>query len=394
MMRKKPVGLFAPLFVAGALAALLTLGLSGCGSRKDQVKLQGAGASFPAPLYQKWFKDYSNAHDNVQIDYQSVGSGSGKKAVLDGTVDFGASDAAMTEEEMAKVKRGVVLLPMTAGSIVLTYNLEGVKDLKLSRKAYSGIFLGTVTKWSDPLIAKDNMGANLPDGPINVVVRNDSSGTTYVFTKHLAAINPAFAKKVGVDTMPNWPVGTRSKGNEGVTASIQTTPGAIGYVEYGYAKGTKLPAALLENHDGKFVEATPESGQAALASTKLPENLIAWNPDPAGKGAYPIVTFTWLIAYKEYDDAKKADALKDVIHYGVTKGQDQAEPLGYIPLPKAVVEKVEEAAKKIQGGKKAARLTAPAPGWSAGPVAALTPGIAPPPWADAAQAPARWRGRR
>ena len=215
----------------------------------EGVKLQGAGASFPAPLYQKWFKSYSASHDGVQIDYQSIGSGGGVKSVIDKTVDFGASDAAMSAGDMAKVDGGVQLLPMTAGCIVLTYNLKGVTGLKLSRAAYAGIFLGKVKKWNDPLIAKNNAGLALPDQPINVVVRADGSGTTFVFTKHLSAISPEFAKNPGVNKLPNWPTGTRSKGNEGVTASIMMTPGAIGYIEYGYAKSQNLPMA----HSGKQV---------------------------------------------------------------------------------------------------------------------------------------------
>jgi phosphate transport system substrate-binding protein len=212
---------------------LATLGLTSCGGagttkEASEVKLQGAGASFPAPLYSKWFKNYCGAHPNVQIDYQSVGSGSGVKNFIDKTVDFGASDAAMTPEEIGRADAGVQLLPMTAGNIVLTYNVPGVTDLKLSRAAYSGIFLGKVKKWNDPAITQSNPGVKLPDTPINVVVRADSSGTTFVFTQHLSAISKEFAASPGTNKMPAWPVGTRSKGNEGVTASIQTTPGSIG----------------------------------------------------------------------------------------------------------------------------------------------------------------------
>ncbi len=191
----------------GVLSCLLTVGCGGgSGGSSEFVKLQGAGASFPAPLYNKWFKAYSTAHSDVQIDYQSVGSGQGVKSVIDRTVDFGASDAAMKPEEMEQVTGGVQLLPMTAGSIVLAYNLEGVNELKLSREAYVGIFLGKITKWNDPAIAATNEGVSLPDQPINVVVRSDSSGTTYVFTKHLAEINSDFATQVGVEKAPNWPV--------------------------------------------------------------------------------------------------------------------------------------------------------------------------------------------
>ncbi len=340
------------LFVALAVAGTLACGgggQEGATPKKTAalVKIQGAGASFPAPLYGKWFKAYSAAHDGVQIDYQSVGSGSGVKAVIDKTVDFGASDAAMSPEEIAQVPTGVQLLPMTAGNIVITYNLDGVKDLKLSRKAYSGIFLGTVKKWNDPLIAASNKDAKLPDEPINVVVRADSSGTTFVFTKHLAAISPEFAKSPGVNKMPNWPVGTRSKGNEGVTASIKTTPGSIGYIEYGYAKSQSLAMASVENKAGAFVAPSTESGQAALAGATLPDDMIAWASDPDGKGSYPIVTYTWLILYKQYGDKAKLDTLQDFVKYALAEGQKDSEALGYIPLPASVADKVRGAVQNV-----------------------------------------------
>jgi phosphate transport system substrate-binding protein len=315
----------------------------------DLVRLQGAGASFPAPLYLKWFKAYSTAHQNVQVDYQSVGSGSGVKSFIDKTVDFGASDAAMKPEDIARVDTGVQLLPMTAGAIVLAYNVEGVQDLKLSRAAYSGIFFGKITKWNDPAIAKSNPSAKLPDLPINVVVRADSSGTTFVFTKHLSTINEEFSKGVGTNNMPSWPTGTRSKGNEGVTAAIKSTPGSIGYIEFGYARSQNLAMATLENKSGAYVAANTASGQAAIASAKLPEDMIVWASDPEPKDAYPIVTFTWLLAYKKYTDKKKHDVLVDLFRYGVTDGQKDAESLGYIPLPQAVVERVTAALSNIHG---------------------------------------------
>ena len=317
-------------------------------AKAQPVKLQGAGASFPAPLYTRWFKSYGQKHENVQIDYQSVGSGSGVKAVIDKTVDFGASDAAMNDEEIARVPGGVQLLPMTAGEIVLTYNLEGVSDLKLSRKAYTAIFLGQAKKWNDTVIASANPGVKLPSTPINVVVRADSSGTTFVFTKHLSEISPEFAKSPGTNKMPNWPVGTRSKGNEGVTASVKTTPGSIGYIEYGYAASQKLPMAVLENKSGAFVAATPASGKAALESAEMPENMIVWAPDPAGAEAYPIVTYTWLILYKQYPDEKKLEVLREFVKYAVTEGQNDSEALGYIPLPANVVEKVKAAVDNVK----------------------------------------------
>jgi len=333
-----------------ALAAMVGMTLVSCGgSSTGGVKLQGAGASFPAPIYSKWFKSYSEAHPTVQIDYQSVGSGSGIKSFIDKTVDFGASDAAMTPEEIGRVDPalGVQLLPMTAGSIAITYNLPDVKELKLSRQAYAGIFLGTVKKWDDPLIAKANPGVKLPDSPINVVVRADSSGTTFVFSQHLSAISPEFAKGPGTSKMPNWPVGTRSKGNEGVTASVKTTPGSIGYIEYGYAKSQGMPMASLENKSGEYVAPTTASGQAALASAQLPDNLIAWVSDPEPKDAYPITTYTWLLVNKKYPKTKLT-VLQDLLNYCLTDGQKEAESLGYIPLPASVVARVKAAVGTLQ----------------------------------------------
>ena len=220
-------------------AALENIKGEGDAKGDAKVRLQGAGASFPAPLYSKWFKQYNVAHPEVQIDYQSVGSGAGVKTVIDKTGDFGASDAAMSDEEIAKVDVGAQLLPMTAGSIVLAYNLPGVDHLKLTRDAYVGIFLGKITKWNDKAIADANPGVALPDRDINVVVRSDGSGTTFVFTKHLSSINEEFAKSPGTDKQPNWPVGTKAKGNEGVAAAIKSTPGSFGYLEYGYVKNEK-----------------------------------------------------------------------------------------------------------------------------------------------------------
>jgi len=335
------------VFIISVLAVFVISCGGESGGKSGFVKLQGAGASFPAPLYLKWFKTYSTAHQNVQVDYQSVGSGSGVKSFMDRTVDFAASDAAMKPEDIAKVEGGVQLLPMTAGSIVLAYNLKEAPSLKLSREAYVGIFSGRVTKWNDPLIAKANPDVKLPASPIDVIVRADSSGTTFVFSKHLSTISKDFESAIGVNNMPNWPVGTKSKGNEGVTASILTTPGSIGYVEYGYAHSQNLSTAELQNKAGKFVAATAASGAAALASAQLPQDMIVWVSDPEGPDAYPIVTFTWMLLYKKYDDKSKLDALKGMLDYGLTDGQKDSESLGYIPLPDAIAAKVKAAADAI-----------------------------------------------
>jgi len=332
---------------------LASLGMISCknaatSSEGAAVRLQGSGASFPFPIYSKWFKAYSEAHQNVEIDYQSTGSGAGVKSFIDKTVDFAASDKAMTPAEIARVEGGVQLLPLTAGTIVLTFNVPGVHELKLSRLAYVGIFLGKIKKWNDPAIVKTNPGVNLPGSAINVIVRADSSGTTFVFTQHLSAISKEFAASPGRNDMPAWPVGTRSKGNEGVTASVQTTPGSIGYIEYGYAKNLNMPMAVLENKSGNYIAATTASGQASLASTSMPDDFIAWNPDPTVPEGYPIVTNTWLLCYKQYPDKKKLAVLQDLLNYSLTDGQKDSESLGYIPLPAPVVEKVKAALQYIK----------------------------------------------
>ncbi len=329
-------------------AIVATCGLGGGSARAADVTLQGTGATFPAPLYQRWFTEYNKMHPEVQINYQALGSGAGVKQFQEGLVNFGASDAAMTDEEIAAVKDGVVLLPMTAGSVVLAYNLPGgPAELKLSREAYAGIFLGKITSWNDPKIASANPGVTLPDLKITPVTRSDGSGTTFVFTQHLSAISDAWKGGPGMGKSVNFPVGVGGKGNPGVTALIKQTPGAVGYVEYGYAKQTQMPMATLENKSNKYVKADPESEKAALASVELPADLRAWIPDPAAATAYPIVTYTWLLAYKKYADPKIKDALKGVIQYGLTDGQKFSEELGYIPLPAGVVTAVTKALEQI-----------------------------------------------
>ncbi|HEY5741622.1 MAG TPA: phosphate ABC transporter substrate-binding protein PstS [Terrimicrobiaceae bacterium] len=330
-----------PIILAAAASAVFSPS-----ARAQQ--LSGAGATFPAPLYQRWAVEFNKLHPNVQVNYQSVGSGAGVKQFIQGTVDFAASDAAMTDEEIAKVKQGAVMIPATAGSIVIAYNLPGVTDLKLSREAYAGIFLGKVEKWNDPAIAKENPGVTLPDMPINVAFRSDGSGTTFVLTKHLAAISKDFAEEVGSDKSVTWPVGAGGKGNEGVTALIKQSPGTIGYVEFGYAVNNGLSMASLQNKNGKFVKPTDASGEATLAHVTFPENLRVWPDDPEGDDAYPIATFTWLLIYKKYPDAKKLEALKNFITYGLTNGQKLSSELGYIPLPAGVVEKSKAALASVQ----------------------------------------------
>ncbi|HEY9671086.1 MAG TPA: phosphate ABC transporter substrate-binding protein PstS [Waterburya sp.] len=315
---------------------------------KQDVQLVGAGATFPAPLYQRWFQDLNQKYPKLQVNYQSVGSGAGVEQFTKGTVDFGASDTAMKDEEIQKIgDKGVLLLPMTAGSIVLAYNLPQVNELKLPRQVYTDILLGKIKKWNDPAIAKANPGVNLPDQNITVVHRSDGSGTTGVFTKHLSAISPEWKSKVGDGKTVQWPAGVGAKGNEGVTAQIQQSQGAIGYVEYGYAKNNNLKFAALENKAKKFVTPTDQSAAKTLETVKLPENFRAFITDPEGDDAYPIVTYTWILAHKKYDDPQKAKAVEAMIEYGLTEGQKVSAELGYVPLPKNVIDKVASAADQI-----------------------------------------------
>ncbi len=357
-------------FVALASVTALTISLGACAGSSDtatspepsasaepdasklslteDVSLTGAGATFPAPLYQKWFQDLNQEYPQLKINYQGVGSGAGVEQFTQKTVDFGASDVAMTDEEIAAVDDNVLLLPMTAGSIVLAYNVAGVDgELKLPRDVYTNIFLGKITSWDDPAIAKANPDLTLPSTPIRVIHRSDGSGTTGVFTKHLSATSPDWESQVGDGKSVDWPTGVGAKGNEGVTAQIKQTDGAIGYVEFGYAEQNQLNMASLENKDGSFIAPSGESAAKTLEAVELPENLRAFISDPEGADSYPIATYSWLLVYKKYDDPSKAKAIEAMVEYGLTKGQDDSAQLGYIPLPPNVREKVAAAAQDI-----------------------------------------------
>ena len=316
---------------------------------KAATALNASGATFPAPLYLRWAADFHKANADTTVNYQGVGSGAGVKQFSDGITDFGASDVAMSDAEIAKVSGNVLMLPATAGTIVLAYNIPGVEaGLKLSRDAYIGILLGTIKSWNDPIIAKDNSGITLPNLPVTVVARSDGSGTTAVFTAHLDAVSADFASKVGSGKSVTWPVGVAGKGNDGVTALIKQTLGAIGYVEFGYAENNKLTMAALQNKAGNFISPSIESGAATLASVNLPENLRAFITDPEGANDYPIATFTWLLVKKTYTDAAKAAAVKAFVNYGLTTGQAVAPELGYITLPANVVAKVQAALATVK----------------------------------------------
>ncbi|MEB3161002.1 MAG: phosphate ABC transporter substrate-binding protein PstS [Synechocystis sp.] len=360
--------------VASALA--LTVGLAACGGGGDTtqggggdtaqpgdtasagsaakdaitspVSLTGAGASFPAPLYQGWFVALNQEVPNLEVNYQSVGSGAGVEQFTARTVDFGASDVAMKDEEIAKVDGGVLMLPMTAGSIVLGYNLPGVEGLKISQAVMGDIFLGNITKWNDPKIVADNPDLTLPDKQIVVVHRSDGSGTTGVFTKNLSDMSPEFGEKIGEGKTVEWPTTQGKfiggKGNEGVTAAIQQNEGAIGYIEYGYAKNNGITMADIQNKDGNFITPSDENASATLANVELPENLRAFIVNPAGADSYPIVTYTWMLVYPKYDDPAKAKGMEVMIEFGLNQGQQMAPALGYVPLPDVVRQKVAAAA--------------------------------------------------
>ena len=356
MLSLAPAVLKSLLFVAlfGLVACAKSTDSSAPGAKStaapakgEAVKLMGSGASFPAPIYDRWFKEFSKKDGQITVDYQSVGSGQGVKSFVAGHTDFGASDAAMTDEEIKEAKDNVLLLPMTAGSVVLAYNLEGVAELKLSRAAYSSIFAGKITNWNDPAIAATNPGVTLPDQAIAVVHRSDGSGTTFVFTQHLATINEGWKASPGVGKSIEWPTGVGAKGNEGISAQVRQTPGAIGYIEFAYAVLSKQPMAALENKAGKFIAPTLDSAAAALSSVELPADFRAWINDPTGDGAYPIVTYTWILTRKKYDDPAKADAIKKVLAWSLTEGQKLSAGLNYIPLPATVVAKVERAVTQI-----------------------------------------------
>lgn len=327
-----------------------TASSDGASPLEESVALTGAGASFPAPLYQNWAIEMNKAVPELQVNYQSVGSGAGVEQFTAKTVDFGASDVAMTDDEITAIDRGTILLPMTAGSIVFAYNLPGVEGLQLPRDVYTNIALGNITNWNDPAIVEANPDLELPDMPITFIHRSDGSGTTGVFTKHLSTISPEFADAIGEGKTVEWPktgnfIG--AKGNEGITAQLQQTEGAIGYIEYGYAVQNGVSVAALENASGNFITPSDDSASATLAAVELPENLRAFITDPEGDNSYPIVTYTWMMAYEQYDDPAKAKAMEVWIEYGLNEGQQIAPQLGYIKLPDNVRDRVAKAADAI-----------------------------------------------
>jgi len=337
------------LIAALALVALPALGAG-------NLLINGAGATFPFPLYSKWFSTYNRMHPEVRINYQSIGSGGGIKQITEKTVDFGASDAPMSDEEMAKAP-GIQHIPTVMGAVVLVYNVPGLQNLRLAPETLARIFLGKISKWNDATIAKDNPGAKLPDLAIAVAHRSDGSGTTYSFTDYLSKVSPEWKAGPGTGKSVNWPAGLGGKGNEGVTGLVKQTEGGIGYVELAYANQNKLPVAELQNRDGNWVKPTLEAVSAAAAKAAIPDDYRISITDQPGKDAWPISTFTYLLVYKDMPDAPKGEALLQFLWWAQHDGQKLAPSLEYAPLPGPVVTKVENTLRKITVQGKAVLAT-------------------------------------
>jgi phosphate transport system substrate-binding protein len=312
--------------------------------------LNGAGATFPYPIYSKWFSDYHKLHPDASINYQSIGSGGGIRQVLAGTVDFGATDGPMSDDQLSQAKTKILHIPTVLGSVVPAYNLPSVKgDLKFTGPILAGIFLGRITTWNDPLIAKANPGVTLPADRILVVHRSDGSGTSFVFTDYLSKVSQDWQNAVGKGTSVKWPVGLGAKGNEGVAGMVRQMPGSIGYVELIYALQNNIAFAAVQNAAGQFVKASLESTTAAAASLKqMPADFRVSITNAPGKDSYPISTFTWLLIPTRAADAGKQKIIVDFLNWMIDQGQSQAPQLSYAQLPPSVVEKVRAAIKTIR----------------------------------------------
>ncbi|HVM74407.1 MAG TPA: phosphate ABC transporter substrate-binding protein PstS [Candidatus Saccharimonadales bacterium] len=338
-----------------AVLAMAVLVASGLVWAQGGLLINGAGATFPYPIYSKWFDVYHQKNGGIQFNYQSVGSGAGIKQVTEGTVDFGATDGPMNDDQLKayqdKHGAGILHFPTVLGAVVPTYNVPGVTGaLNFTPDALAGIFLGKITKWNDPAIAGANKGVNLPANDIVVVHRSDGSGTTYVWTDYLSKVNDEWKSKVSKATSVNWPVGLGGKGNEGVTGLIKQTPNSIGYVELIYAAQNNIPYGSVKNSSGTFVKAdlASVSAAAAGAAKEMPEDFRVSITNAAGKSAYPISSFTWLLIPSKIDDAKKRDAIKGFLGWMLADGQSYAEQLSYAKLPKEVVDKEKKAIGKVQ----------------------------------------------
>jgi phosphate transport system substrate-binding protein len=340
------------LRAAGTLALILGLGAT---AAKTESLINAAGASFPLPMYSKWFSEYNKVHPDIKINYQSIGSGGGVRQVTEGTVDFGASDFALTDEQLKQFedKRHTKVLhfPTVLGAVVPVYNIPGVtEELNFTPEALAGIFLGKIKKWNDPELVKVNPKSKLPAGDIVVVHRAESSGTTYIWVDFLSKVSPEWKTKVGTAAQVNWPVGLGGKGNEGVSGQVQQTPNSLGYVELIYAVQNKMPYGRVKNAAGAFVKADLVSVTAAAAGAakEMPDDFRVSIANAPGKAAYPISSFTWLLIPAKIDDAVKKKSITDFLHWMLTDGQKMTETLTYAQLPKPVVAKEIKAISKIQ----------------------------------------------
>jgi phosphate transport system substrate-binding protein len=349
--RRNPNQMNNRLVSGRAALALFTLfsfalSLAGCSQPSGEIRIQGAGATFPNPLYQKWFSEYNKANSGVKFDYQSIGSGGGIKQISEKTIDFGGTDAPMKDDDLSKVQGQILHIPTVLGAVVITYNVPGVgSELKLTPDAIAGIYLGKIKKWNDPAIASVNEAATLPANDITVVRRSDGSGTTFVFTDYLSKVSADWKNGPGAGPSVGWPegVGVGAKGNEGVTGQVKQTPNSIGYVELIYAEQNKLPVASIRNAEGLFVRPSLDSITSAAASVagQMPDDMRVSITNAQGATAYPISSFTYLLVYKDQPDRAKGKALVDFLWWAIHDGEQMAQALLYAPLPAEVVKKAE-----------------------------------------------------
>src|SRR5881409_3126851 len=320
------------------LGLTIAFGLSATASA--QMMINGAGATFPYPIYSKWFDEYAKVDPSVRFNYQSIGSGGGQKQILAQTVDFGASDGPMSDENLSKAPGKIIHIPTVAGAVVMTYNLPGNPALKLDGETIADIFLGKIKKWNDPKIAASNPGAKLPENEIVVVHRSDGSGTTFIFTDYVSKVSAEWKQKAGNNTSVNWPTGIGGKGNEGVSGQVKQTPGAIGYVELIYAVQNKMPYAEIKNSAGEFVKPALESITAAMVTAQIPDDFRFSITNAPGKNSYPIAGATWLLVYQQQTDAVKGKKLVEFLRWAVKDGEKMDRDLQYAPLPENLQERV------------------------------------------------------
>jgi len=333
------------------LGAALTTLLVASPALSQNIQIDGAGATFPYPIYSKWFSEYNKLHPNVQINYQSIGSGGGIRQLTNQTVFFGATDGPMTPDQQLAAPGRVLHFPTVLGAVVPIYNLSEIgSDLKFSGENLAGIFLGKITRWNDPALAKDNPGVTLPDAEITVVHRSDGSGTSYIWCDYLAKVSPDYKKTVGVATSVNWPVGLGGKGNEGVAGLVKQTPGSLGYVELIYASHNQISYGAVKNLKGEFVKATVEAVTAAASSaaSKMPADFRVSITNAPGKGVYPVSSFTWLLLFENPKDKQRSRVMVDFMKWALADGQKFAPELGYAPLPQGVIDLELPALAKVK----------------------------------------------